>query len=301
MSRGKLMVLLLLGVGLVAILARRSAASIPQGGMVEPGALPTETGGGFDWGSLALPDFSALFSGGGATPTQPAPASQAPGADFAVSDYYSPPSAGMAYDIWGGLDQQSAEALPADTGSGAVDIWGGIPMDTGTTAAAPGDPDANVAAFLKLIRTTEGTENNPRGWSPYAVTYAYAFEITDFSRHPAMLGWQGVPLPPQYCYAAGLSPGCVSTAAGAYQFNFPTWRDIGGIDLDFSPASQDWAATQLLARIGALDAIRAGDFNTALQLASSRWASLPYASAGQPKVSVADASAIYQNAGGTVA
>lgn len=155
----------------------------------------------------------------------------------------------------------------------------------------------NTDAFLRLIRIAEGTERE--GLDPYAVVYSYAFTISDFSAHPAELGWGGVPLPDELCEAAGFSPGCVSTAAGAYQINRPTWRSLGGGSFD--PASQDAAAIRLLTQIGALDAIESGDLQTALQIAGGRWASLPSSTAGQPKISIAEAETIFAESGGVVA
>jgi lysozyme len=167
-----------------------------------------------------------------------------------------------------------------------------------------------VAAFLTLIRTTEGTE---RLANPYAAVYGYVFEITDFSDHPANLGWKGERLPDHYCRAAGLTPGCVSTAAGAYQFIKPTWsgKTVKGIFYpglkqrlnlpDFSPESQDRAAIALLDQIGAIPSIQRGDFQRAIQVASSQWASLPYSRSGQPKFPMQTALQIYQDAGGLLA
>jgi muramidase (phage lysozyme) len=75
-----------------------------------------------------------------------------------------------------------------------------------------------------------------------------------------------------------------STAAGAYQINFPTWRDEiqpANNFPDFTPPSQDAAAIYLLKKIGAYDALVAGDIDTFLRRASRKWASLPYSTAQQ--------------------
>lgn len=165
--------------------------------------------------------------------------------------------------------------------------------------------NANIRAFLALIRHTEGTEPNRAKWNPYAVTYGYDHELKRFDRHPAdpSLGadrWRGVRLPDKYCTAAGLRPPCYSTAAGAYQFIWPTWRALAGRYLlgDFGPSSQDEAAIALLAERHAIDAIIGGDLLIALHAASKEWASLPFSSAGQPKVTLAEAREIFGNAGG---
>jgi lysozyme len=75
----------------------------------------------------------------------------------------------------------------------------------------------------------------------------------------------------------------VSSAAGAYQLIKATWirlRDKLQLP-DFSPASQDLAAVQLLDDIGALKLVQAGDIQGALAKASKVWASLPGSRAQQ--------------------
>jgi lysozyme len=155
---------------------------------------------------------------------------------------------------------------------------------------------ANMGAFLKLIRTAEGTEKTG---NPYAVVYGYAFTITDFSAHPAELGWKGGKLSDNMCRAAGLGAGCVSTAAGAYQFNKPTWRSMG--QADFSPESQDAACIKLITRLGALSAVQSGDLATAVAKCTRTWASLPGNDYQQGGKSYEQVAAIYQAAGGTLA
>jgi muramidase (phage lysozyme) len=137
----------------------------------------------------------------------------------------------------------------------------------------------NVAAFLYAIRYAENGDPNL-----YNQFYGGSF-FHDYSNHPVLTGEkQGVPLSDAMCANAGLGPGCVSTAAGAYQINVPTWNDLNtwGDPLpNFSPASQDEAAIRLLKHDGAYDALIAGDLTQAMAIASGRWASLPYSSAGQ--------------------
>lgn len=314
MDRKKLLLLVVLGVGLFALFARRAAAASapvlyapePESWASLPGPTASPTGSQ-GWPELDWTWLDSWDEPGGA-PTQQAPVSQAPGGEFDWSAEFArdlPPAEAPAPvdestpDY--GFDWYSWESpLPTPTPSGAVDIWSAIP--TAPTGGQVVNPYANVAAFLQLIRTSEGTQNNPRGWSPYAVTYAYAFEITDFRDHPALLGWRGVTLPDNYCRAAGLSPGCVSTAAGAYQFISTTWRRLRDrLRLsDFSPVSQDAAAVELLREIGALDHIRAGHLQVALDRAATQWASLPGSTSGQPQITTATAAQLYQQAGGTV-
>lgn len=161
--------------------------------------------------------------------------------------------------------------------------------------------DANVLAFLKMLRWCEGTFSQP---NPYAVCYGYDHIITDFSDHPAVTGeWTGKVLPNQYCYNVGLPAGCKSTAAGAYQFLKNTWiglRDEYGIP-DFSPASQNYACIQALDERGAYDHILAGNLQAAINKASGYWASLPGNTAGQPQRTYAQCEAFYLSHGGTLA
>lgn len=77
--------------------------------------------------------------------------------------------------------------------------------------------------------------------------------------------------------------GIYSTAAGRYQI-LARYYDHYKRQLnlpDFSPASQDAIAIQLIRECKALPAIEAGNIQRAIQLCSSRWASLPGAGYGQ--------------------
>lgn len=153
----------------------------------------------------------------------------------------------------------------------------------------PSDADARVQAFLHMIRVLETGSSES-----YDVFYGGS-RFRDFSDHPVITGEKsGVPLSPAVCRAAGfLGDSCVSTAAGAYQINKPTWLEFGAGLPDFSPESQDEAAIRLLRKTGALDALIAGDFDTALHLASKRWASLPFSTAQQNPKSYAYALSHY--------
>ena len=141
----------------------------------------------------------------------------------------------------------------------------------------------NIAAFLAMLQTAEGTS---AAADPYRVCYGYSHTIADMSDHPAVTGeWPGQRLPDAMCKNAGFGPGCVSTAAGAYQIIRPTWiriRDSLGL-LDFGPAAQDAAAVELVRRRGALEDVKAGRIASAIDKCRNEWASLPgnYAAQGQ--------------------
>jgi lysozyme len=168
--------------------------------------------------------------------------------------------------------------------------------------------DANVQAFLAMIRVSEGTA---RADNPYAVVYGYGATISDFSDHPAITGeWRGAPLDslgPSYA-------GKISTAAGAYQIIKPTWLGCKRAMAlpDFSPASQDLAATYLIRERGALDDVRAGNFDAAVakcantnppgMASNAVWASLPGANApGQAMQRLDTLRTAYADAGGAFA
>lgn len=163
------------------------------------------------------------------------------------------------------------------------------------------DTSANVHAFIEAIARCEGTANQP---DPYRVCYAYRHTIQSLADHPAITGeWKGEKLSDALCKAAGFGSGCVSTAAGKFQITKGTWSTLKkrlGLR-DFSPASQDAAAIELLRESGALDAAMRGDLASAVQRARRTWASLPGAGYEQPERSLAWVQAQFINAGGQLA
>ncbi len=151
----------------------------------------------------------------------------------------------------------------------------------------------NLTAFLKMIQTSEGTAKCP---NPYAVTFGYQFTITDFSDHPALLGWTGYPLTSLGARYADE----VSTAAGAYQLIKPTWM-ICKQTLrlpDFTAPSQDAAATLLIRQKGALAMVENGEIAAAIGQCKNVWASLPGNLSGQPQKRLADLLDTYTQHGG---
>lgn len=171
-----------------------------------------------------------------------------------------------------------------------------LTMNPSTTAAA------NERAFLDAIGWAEGTMGQPE---PYRVCYAYSHTIQSFADHPYELGeWGGVVLTAEQCRGAGLNPGCKSTAAGKYQITATTWRRLKPKLrlVDFSPASQDRAALELLHEVDALPRIRRGDLAGAVAAARRTWASLPGAGyAGQGMRTLGQVQTAYLNAGGSLA
>lgn len=156
---------------------------------------------------------------------------------------------------------------------------GDLPMPTG-------DPDANVNAFLALIRKAES-----RG--DYSALVGGG-QLSDYSDHPANLGWPGIIMP----------DGRKTTAAGAYQITKTTWNTFVQPRLslpDFSPASQDQAAVMILQekRPGSLDAIREGRFTDAIYKLRGEWEAFDRMINGTYHMTLADAHAYYQDQGGT--
>lgn len=153
--------------------------------------------------------------------------------------------------------------------------------------------DSRVSAFLNMIGVLEtGSVDS------YDVFYGGS-RFSDFSNHPVLTGEkQGLPLTEKMCRDAGFSSGkCVSTAAGKYQINVPTFLEVladhPDFTPDFSPSAQDEIAILILQKIGALNALLEDDFDTALRLASKRWASLPFSTANQNPKSYAYALSQY--------
>jgi len=150
----------------------------------------------------------------------------------------------------------------------------------------------NVKAFLAMIRQFESA-------SDYGVIYGGS-HFTDFSAHPDIK----IPFvnPNRAPHADG-SPNDWSTAAGAYQINYPTWLTIQAVAFlpDFSASSQDEAAIWLLQTRGSLRDIIAGNFQSALNTASQTWASLPGSVSGQPQKTFQIALRAYTGNGGQLA
>jgi len=142
----------------------------------------------------------------------------------------------------------------------------------------------DVKAFLWMIRACE--HRYPRDVvNDACYNMFYGGKIfQDLADHPVVTGELApVPLPDRLCLAAGLTPPCYSTAAGAYQFIRPTWtrlRNKLGLD-DFSEQNQDKAALELLKETGIVDLIQAGEIEAAIRKASNIWASLPGSTAQQ--------------------
>lgn len=187
--------------------------------------------------------------------------------------------AGLGFAAW------RARELDADElGAELEDLVG-----MGPTAAALYElaQDPNVAAFLAVIRSSEGTA----GRDGYRTLFGGEI-FASYADHPRIrvrkpLGNQVI----------------TSTAAGAYQILERTWDEASAaLELgDFSPASQDVAAVWLIRRRGALADVRAGRFDDAIAKCAKEWASLPGSPYGQPVKTLAQVRQVYAAAGGAFA
>ena len=198
-------------------------------------------------------------------------------------------------EVWNpetGELEATSEYDPYDPARGRGEVieqlpWEPITMPDIQTSYTPDDL---MSAFLAMIRRAE-----VGGWDDAARyrTFFGGARFNDLSDHPVATGeMRGVRLSDAMCRGAGFGPGCVSTAAGAYQFILPTWRRLraaggGGPGSprlpDFSPASQDEAARRLVRQIGADILLLQGRLTDAIQRAGTQWASLPGSRAGQPQ------------------
>lgn len=112
----------------------------------------------------------------------------------------------------------------------------------------------NVRAMLRVIRAGESGQTD----AAYRVIVG-GRTFSSFADHPRIFGV------PQ------------STAAGAYQITKTTWDWIKPQMklVDFSPASQDFAALGLIAYRGALKDVLSGNLDSAIGKLRKEWTSLP--------------------------
>lgn len=100
-----------------------------------------------------------------------------------------------------------------------------------------------------------------------------------------------------------LGRGLKSSAAGRYQIltrYFDAYKKSLKLP-DFSPASQDAIAVQLIKEQHALPDVEAGNFDEAVKKCANIWASLPGAGYGQHENTIAYLRAHYTNSGGSLA
>lgn len=147
--------------------------------------------------------------------------------------------------------------------------------------------NANVGAFLDMIAYAEGTAG-PDG---YRTMFGYRY-FDSFADHPRQV----------FSFVNSKGQQLKTSAAGRYQFLASTWDELKqklGLQ-DFSPASQDAGAIELIRQRGALNDVRAGRIVDAIAKVRTIWASLPGAGYSQPERNISNLIAAYQSAGGAI-
>lgn len=181
---------------------------------------------------------------------------------------------------WG---EQTPEWEPDQTTTWAEDF--AVAVDPRTYLAPSVAPDvaaANVRAFLDMIAWAEGT-SGPDG---YRMLFGGAL-FDSYDEHPRVF----VPF-----------RNTTSSAAGRYQILWRTWNTLRqrlGLP-DFSPASQDAAAIELIRERGALRDVQAGRVAEAVRKVAKVWASLPGAGYDQPERKLSALVQRFAAAGGTL-
>lgn len=150
---------------------------------------------------------------------------------------------------------------------------------------------SNLTAFLSMIAISEGTE--PLG------DHGYNVLVGSTPEHPHLFD-SYADHPRQHIE---YKPGLYSSAAGRYQIlerYFDAYKAQLGLP-DFSPASQDAIAIQMIRERGAFADVVAGRFQEAVEKCSNLWASLPGNRYGQHQNALADLQLAFTDAGGRLA
>ncbi len=150
----------------------------------------------------------------------------------------------------------------------------------------------NQTAFLDMIAFSEGTASvgHRNGYDVIVgSTPSLMRRIDSFDDHPRV--------------TMQLNSTLWSSAAGRYQIIAGTWAVLKmRLKLpDFSPASQDMAAIELIREKGAIDMIDAGKITDAIIACATIWASFPGAGYSQRENAFSALLAAYKQAGGSVA
>jgi muramidase (phage lysozyme) len=152
----------------------------------------------------------------------------------------------------------------------------------------------NRRAILTMIATCEGTGDC------YNALFGYHPTL-----RPTRIFENGYVRHPNIKFPFTQTDGTLNftTAAGRYQFIFPTWEMVAdriGAP-DFSPEWQDEGALSQIEYHEALDDVDEGHLQRAIDKISVEWASLPSSRYPQPKRSFAFALAAFEGAGGMLA
>lgn len=150
---------------------------------------------------------------------------------------------------------------------------------------------SNLDAFLTMIAVSEGTYDiGDRGYNCIVgSTPEHPHLFTSYADHPRV--------------KVELQPGLYSTAAGRYQI-LERYFDAYKASLhlpDFSPASQDAIAVQMIREQHAFADVMAGRFDEAVAACANIWASLPGNHYGQRENSLVELREAFTAAGGELA
>lgn len=157
----------------------------------------------------------------------------------------------------------------------------------------------NRTAFLSMIGWSEGTRTSPAtkcdGYDVIVTGMDGKPEVfTDFRDHPFASGRKSKVIN---------SKGLTSNASGRYQImlkDWPHYKKMLALP-DFSPASQDLYAIQIIRERSALPLIDGGNIVLAIQRCSNLWASFPGAGYAQPEHKIERLISAFVAAGGKVA
>lgn len=157
-------------------------------------------------------------------------------------------------------------------------------------------PDAqlNQEAFLMMIRACEGTQAADGYRYLFGSTPSHPKLFDDYSTHPNIKS--------PFKQTDGTMN--YSTAAGAYQLLYRIWASLcQRLSVsDFSPQTQDEMALSLIGvDCRALDDVKEGRLQSAIDKCSHIWASLPASTYPQPHRTYAFAEQAFLDAGGTLA
>lgn len=201
------------------------------------------------------------------------------GLGYAITRQMQDRAASVAGEI---VDEPSMEPDVIDALAIAADFTNYLPA-----AVTQDMADANLRAFLDTIAYAEGTAG-PRG---YQTMFGYRY-FESFADHPRQY----------FSFTDGAGRTLKSSAAGRYQIIVKTWDDLRArLNLpDFSPASQDAAAIELIRQRGALNDAKAGRLEAAITKCRATWASLPGAGYDQPERSLSDLQIAFNQAGGII-
>jgi muramidase (phage lysozyme) len=157
----------------------------------------------------------------------------------------------------------------------------------------------NLQAFLTMIAVSEGTASiGDRGYNCIVGSrVGRALLFTSYADHPRVKVQLRADDPKTL-----VDEGLWSTAAGRYQIlarYYDAYRKTLGLG-DFSPASQDRIAIQMIREQRAIDDIEIGRLVVAIDKCKNIWASLPGAGYGQNENTVEKLAQAYTQNGGVL-